>query len=101
MQQGVDGEGRVQLGLEGILLLGRGVPRVRRRRKGADGASGGLLLQLVVLEDVRGQVLGKNGLVLARHSRVLPLEELQGNAAQLHGPVIAFAVWLAGVFQHL
>lgn len=101
MQQGVDGEGRVQLGLEEILLRRRGVPRLRPRWERADGSSGGLGLQLVVLEDVRGQVLREDGLILARHRRVLPLEELQGNAAQLHGPVVAFAVRLARIFQHL
>lgn len=74
---------------------------MRRRQKRADGSSRGLGLQLVILEDVRGQVLRKNGLVLARHCRVLPLEELQGDAAQLHGPVVAFAVRLARIFQHL
>lgn len=101
MQQRIDGEGRVQLGLEGVFLWRRGVPGVRRGRYRADGASRGLGRQLVVLKDVRGQVLCENGLILARHCRVLPLEELQGNSAQLHGPVVAFAVWLARIFQHL
>lgn len=74
---------------------------MHRRRERANGSSWRLRLQLVILEDVGSQVLRENGLILARHSRVLPLEELQGNAAQLHSPVVAFAVGLAGVFQHL
>lgn len=75
------------------------------RREGGDGGGGWgwgwLRFCLVSLQDVGRQVLGEDRLILARHGRVLPLEELQRNTAQLHRPEVAFALRFARVLQHL
>lgn len=100
VQQGVDGKGRVQFGLEQILLRRGGVSGVHCGEWG-DRLRRWFRVRLVSLQDVRGQVLCKNRLILARHRRVLPLEELLGDAAQLHGPEVAFTLRLTGILQHL
>lgn len=66
-----------------------------------DRGRGWLRFWLVSLQDVGGQILGKDRLILARHCRVLPLEELQRNTAHLHCPEVAFALRLTRVLQHL
>jgi hypothetical protein len=53
------------------------------------------------MQDVRGEVLGEDGLILARHGSVLSLEELQGHKALLHSPEVALPLGLTRILQYL
>ena len=101
VQEGVDGEGRVQFGTVRV-LRGRGTVPAGSWGQGRGGLLGiGFFVVGVPMEDVRGEVLGKDGLILARHCCVLTLQELEGHSAHLHCPEVPLPLGLSRILQYL
>lgn len=72
-----------------------------RGQREVSGQRFGFVRRSVTLEDVRGQVLSKDGFILTGHCGILPFQQLQGNSVHFHGPKVTFTLRFTRILQNL